>query len=84
MQDMACPPGKDGLGGNCKCSESTFWNQGPWQPPSCHEGICYMGQTYDYCKGKDNGHPIDDKTWCWDEQKYTSCPGTPKRGSFSW
>ena len=59
-----------------------FWNEGSWQPPTCHEGVCYMGQTYNECTGKGNGHPVGDGTWCWEEKRYTKCP--TDKGRVSW
>ena len=72
MQDLTCPPGKNGPGGNCKCTESIVWDQGQWKT-GCSDGICYMRQSYSKCQGKVNKHSLGDGTVCWEDQRYEKC-----------
>ena len=71
--NVECDAGEKGAGGVCNCNEAAGWDEGKWETPVCHKGNCYAGQSYEECGGKDNGHPIGDGTFCWDQKRYTQC-----------
>ena len=72
--EVKCDAGDEGNGGTCICSKAVGWTLGRWETPVCHKGACYTGQSYDECKGKDNGHLVGDGTFCYSQKRYTQCP----------
>jgi hypothetical protein len=77
---VTCPPGNNGAGGNCRCTESIFWDQGQWEV-GCSEGACYVRQPYGQCNGKVKKHSLGDGTFCFEAKRFAMCP--MHNGKFS-
>jgi len=75
-EEVYCKPGTRGAGGYCLCEQAVAQNEGTWRRPICYEGQCYNHQAYQSCIGKENEFAFGDGTWCWNEERSTSCPAS--------